>query len=68
MNTTTTAPVKGLGDYTFERSREITFEGRRIRHAWSNQRTGDWATNFRTKAEAVANARRFERGLRAEGV
>jgi len=67
MNTTTTTHPD-LPDYVFERTVEQTFNGRRIRHHWSNQRTGDWETNFPTRMAAVANARRFEAGLRAEGV
>ena len=66
MATRKTAPVKGLEDYTFEKSEEY-WPGRVIKqHGWTNTRTGDWATKFPTKAEAVKAAHRFEKGLRAE--
>lgn len=64
--TNQTAPVRGLPDYTFDRVQYVTFDGMVTAHGWVNTRTGDYATKFRTKAEAVANAKRFDKGLREE--
>lgn len=67
FQTTRTAPVKGLDDYVFEKTRVASFNGPdRISHAWRNTRTEDYATKFATKAQAVESARKFEKGLQAE--
>lgn len=66
--TTKTAPVKSLPDYEFEKTRVWSFYDERYHtsHHWLNTRTGDYATKYATKKQAVESAKRFEAGLVAE--